>query len=68
VGYEAKRPDPGERLIWLEPVWVDKLAAPHGPGASYGEVVLRPQRKPEPDGPRLSCLPVLGCRMLAERG
>jgi hypothetical protein len=31
VGYEAERTAKGERLIWLERVWADKLAAMRGP-------------------------------------
>jgi hypothetical protein len=31
----------GERLIWLEEVWPDRLAALRGPGESYSDVILR---------------------------
>jgi hypothetical protein len=35
--YNAK----GERLIWLDEVWVDRLAAMRGPSESYSDVILR---------------------------
>ena len=41
VGYEAQRTDKGERLIWLEERWLDKLKAMRGPGDSYSGVILR---------------------------
>jgi hypothetical protein len=31
----------GERLIWLERRFVDRLAAMRGPGESYSDVILR---------------------------
>jgi hypothetical protein len=31
----------GERLIWIEQVWADKLRAVRGPGESYSDVILR---------------------------
>ena len=31
----------GERLIWLEEVWVDRLGAMRRPGESYSAVILR---------------------------
>jgi hypothetical protein len=31
----------GERTVWLEPVWVDRLAAMRGPSESYSDVILR---------------------------
>jgi hypothetical protein len=34
VGYEAERTAKGERLVWVERVWADKLGAMRGPGES----------------------------------
>jgi hypothetical protein len=31
----------GERTVWLEEVWVDRLRAMRGPGESYSDVILR---------------------------
>jgi hypothetical protein len=31
----------GERLIWLEPQWIGKLTALHGPGERYSDLILR---------------------------
>jgi hypothetical protein len=31
----------GERTVWLEEVWVDRLGAMRGPGESYSDVILR---------------------------
>ncbi len=41
VGYEAEATTKGERLIWLEPRWVDNLAAMRGPGKTYSDVIIR---------------------------
>jgi hypothetical protein len=41
LGYEAKVTAKGERLIWLEPRWVDRLGALRGPGESYLDVIIR---------------------------
>ena len=41
VGYEKERNDRGERLVWLEPAVLARLAALRGPGESYSEVILR---------------------------
>jgi hypothetical protein len=41
VGYEPQLNAKGERLIWLKPVFVDRLAAARGPGESYSDVILR---------------------------
>jgi hypothetical protein len=41
VAYEAEVTANGERLIWLEVRWVDKLDALHGKGESYSDVILR---------------------------
>jgi hypothetical protein len=45
VNYEAKINAKGERLIWLEPRWVDTLTAMRGPGESYSDVIIRPERE-----------------------
>ena len=31
----------GERTVWLEEVWVDRLGAMRGPGESFSDVILR---------------------------
>jgi hypothetical protein len=44
LGSTAFEPELGpkeERFIWLEPRFVDRLAALRGPGESYSEVILR---------------------------
>jgi hypothetical protein len=41
VGYEAQLDDKGERLIWLEPRWLDKLSALRGPSESCSDVIVR---------------------------
>jgi hypothetical protein len=41
VAYEAETNAKGERLIWLERLWADKLGAMRGPGESYSDVILR---------------------------
>jgi hypothetical protein len=35
--YNAK----GERLIWLDGVWIDRLGAMRRPGESYSDVIMR---------------------------
>jgi hypothetical protein len=42
VGYEAEADEQGERAVWLEEAWVDKLGTMRGPGESYSDVILRP--------------------------
>lgn len=37
VLFEPEIDAKGERMIWLEPVWVDKLAAMRGPGVVWEE-------------------------------
>ena len=39
--YEPEITPNGERFIWLEPRFVDCLAAMRGPGESYSDVILR---------------------------
>ena len=41
VGYEPQLNGKGERLIWVEAGWHDKLAAMREPGESYSDVILR---------------------------
>ena len=40
VGYERDLNAQGERVIWLEKVWIDKLDAIRMPGESYSDVIL----------------------------
>jgi hypothetical protein len=40
VGYESELTPNGERLIWLEEVWINKLDAIRMPGESYSDVIL----------------------------
>jgi hypothetical protein len=41
VGYENGRNERGERLIWLERRWLDKLDSYRRAGESYSDVILR---------------------------
>jgi hypothetical protein len=41
VAVEPYFNDRGERTVWLEEVWVDRLAAMHGPSESYSDVIMR---------------------------
>jgi hypothetical protein len=41
VGYDREPDANGERWIWLEPRFVDRLRALRGPGESYSDVILR---------------------------
>ena len=41
VGYEPQLNAKGERLIWIEAIWHDRLAAMREPGESYSDVILR---------------------------
>jgi hypothetical protein len=41
VGYEAELNEKGERQIWIERPWLNKLDAMRGPGDSYSDVILR---------------------------
>jgi hypothetical protein len=38
---DRERTYKGERQIWLEPRFVDRLRAMRGPGESYSDVILR---------------------------
>ena len=40
LGYEHELNSKGERLIWLEEVWINKLDAIRMPGESYSDVIL----------------------------
>jgi hypothetical protein len=41
VAYEPEPNAKGERVIWLEEVWLSKLSAVRKPGESYSDVILR---------------------------
>jgi hypothetical protein len=41
VGYEAQPAPNGDRYIWLDPRYVDRLRAMRAPGESYSDVILR---------------------------
>jgi predicted CopG family antitoxin len=41
VAYEPEPNAKGERVIWLEEVWLSKLNAMRKPGESYSDVILR---------------------------
>jgi len=41
VAVEPEANTKGERTVWLEEVWVDRLGARRGPGESYSDVILR---------------------------
>jgi hypothetical protein len=44
VGFEPEADSAGPsatRTVWLEEVWVDRLAALRGPSESYSDVMLR---------------------------
>jgi hypothetical protein len=41
IGFEPELNAKGERLIWIEHVWADKLSGLRGPGESYSDVILR---------------------------
>jgi hypothetical protein len=41
VAYETEANDRGERTVWLDEVWVDRLAAMRGQGESCSDVILR---------------------------
>ena len=41
VGYEPELNAKGERLIWLEAAFLDRLRAMRRPGESYSDVILR---------------------------
>jgi hypothetical protein len=41
VAVELEANERGQRLIWLEEAWVDRLHSLRGPGESYSDVILR---------------------------
>jgi hypothetical protein len=41
VGYEPQLNAKGERLIWIDARWHDKLAAMRKAGESYSDVIVR---------------------------
>ena len=41
VSYENKTDENGDRLIWLERRWLDRLKSYRCPGESYSDVILR---------------------------
>jgi hypothetical protein len=41
AGFEPEPDAKGERYVWLEEGWVNKLGAMRGPGESYSDVILR---------------------------
>jgi hypothetical protein len=41
VAVEPYFNEKGERVVWLEEVWVDRLGAMRGPGETYSDVILR---------------------------
>jgi predicted CopG family antitoxin len=41
VAYEPESNAKGERVIWLEEVWLSKLNAMRKRGGSYSDVILR---------------------------
>jgi hypothetical protein len=43
VAVEPEANAKGERTVWLEEVWVDRLGALRGPGEDYSDAILRPE-------------------------
>jgi hypothetical protein len=41
VGYEAEADERGERAVWLDEVWVNRLGAMRGPDESHSYAILR---------------------------
>jgi hypothetical protein len=41
VGYEPEIAANGERIVWLETRWVNKLAKMSGPNETYSDVIVR---------------------------
>ena len=41
VGFEQNRAPNGDFYVWLEPRYVDRLAALRVPGESYSDVIVR---------------------------
>jgi hypothetical protein len=45
VSYENAVDEQGQRLIWLERRWLDRLHSYRGPGESYSDVIMRLARE-----------------------
>ena len=41
IAYEPQLNDRGERYVWLEQPWIDRLSAMRGQGEDYSAVILR---------------------------
>jgi hypothetical protein len=41
VGYEFEANERGEKLVWLEEVWFNRLGAMRRPDESYSDAILR---------------------------
>ena len=41
VAVEPYTNEHGERTVWLDEVWVNRIGAMRGPKESYGDVILR---------------------------
>jgi hypothetical protein len=41
VAVEPETSERGERTVWSEEVWVDRLGAMRGPGETYSDAILR---------------------------
>jgi hypothetical protein len=41
VAVEPEASERGERTVWLEEVWVNRLVAMRGPGESYSNAILK---------------------------
>ena len=41
VGFERDPNAKGERTVWLDDVWVNRLSAMRGAGESYSDAILR---------------------------
>jgi len=48
VGFERGLTPKGERRIWREEGWANKLNAMRGPGEGYSDVIVRPDRGKAP--------------------
>jgi len=46
VAFEAETNQRGERYVWLDDVWVDRLGAMRQPGESYSDAILRLASQP----------------------
>ena len=48
VAVQADPTEQGQRHVWLEEVWVNRLGATRRPGESYSDVILRPAKETTP--------------------